>query len=629
VAALSFPIAVSAKPHPSYVLVESKWDEIKAAHPDDPAFILKYDVEYEVLTAAYSWPVTNGRTSVTMAVLDMERAGNSLDRAFSLPPGTKLKGVWAWSHELGGSAVTWAESKDIHTLTVFGNWKEIRVAIPGLSKAGVCGVEIETQSDGLPYVSENFMGGLPMDAGEVRLVFPRIDEFGFDKTVAMVDRIYTTIVEGPVEEIPPAFTDKGYCRTFRVKNLAARPKAAMAAAADFPRADALMVPSWFKWKGWVEHYDTALAEAVPPKSLVKAARDTLSSAAPLDVVLAVARYLDDPKNFRLLGPYRSGAFSIPDIDEIVKKKEGDTFDKAVLAHLLLKGLKVESHLVFAASKYRTVPDGRIADPRRLDAVLLSVPSISKGFLWDVADRSVPVGEAGPDLYSLMVVCDPEAAAFDRQFQVCATSRCEQRTTTLVLDENGALRGTLSCRFVGWPMIDELDPWKPGQDVTALIQAKCPSGAKADSAVWMGMDRVSMRCTAESPAILSCRLITEATPNGERGWEIKPFLWALPEPLARIDLADRSLPVFLDRRIEVAESTLVRLDGVNVKQIPPTVRLDNRAGLFECSWAQAPDAVIATRRLQLPAQHAADTKLEDLVALCKAWQESRSSAVIVE
>jgi hypothetical protein len=97
-------------------------------------------------------------------------------------------------------------------------------------------------------------------------------------------------------------------------------------------------------KDWVEHYDTALAETVPPKALVKAARDTLSGAAPLDVVLAVALYLDDPRNFRLLGSYRSGALSIPDIDDIVKKKEGDVFDKAVLAHLILESLKVESYL---------------------------------------------------------------------------------------------------------------------------------------------------------------------------------------------------------------------------------------------------------------------------------------------
>ncbi len=627
--AAAIPAAAIAKPQPSYALWETKWGELRAGHPEDPALILDQDTEYEVLTADYAPPVTNGRTAITMAVFDVGRAEEFLNREFTIPPGAKVKEVWAWSHELGASEVSWAQEKDFNRVALVGGWKQVRVSIPGLSKAGMCGVGIHTQIDGLPYVAEDFKSGLPLLRGEVRMVFPRIGKLDFDETTELIDRIYTPIILGPVEEIPPAVTHQGYSRVYRVKDIAPRPREGLTAAADLPRAEIQLVPSWLKWKAWIEYYDETLRAVPPPKSLVKAAQDTLSGAAPLDIVRAVARFVDDPAQFRLLGSARSANFSFPELQKVIDKKEGDAFDKAVLAHAVLRGLKVESHLVFAASRFRTLFDGRIPDPHLLDGVLLWIPALSADFVWDVADRSVPLGEAGADLYPVMVVCDPDASSYDRQFPLSGAGLSEERSLDLALDEDGALSGELSCRFAGWPMIDEMDPWRTGQDLTALLQEECPRGAKADSARWVGMDGASVRCTPEMPAILSCRLSAEAVPHGDNGWEIKPFYRSLPGPLASIHPDSRLYPVLLHRRVEVAESTLLRLDGPQAEALPARVRLDNKAGMFECSWERRAEGVLAQRRLRIPAQRAAGPQLNDLLALCRAWLDSRNSALLVE
>ena len=416
---------------------------------------------------------------------------------------------------------------------------------------------------------------------------------------------------------------------WRIHDVPARPMDPLALARDLPAAEIWILNPRVVWSTWVKTYAERVDELEPPAATLAAARDSLAGRPPEEIVEAISRALDDPKRLRVYDDGRSGLASTFDLADVVRNREGTSFDKAVLAHKLLDDLGVENRLLLAASAYRTDLDWRICYPTYLDAALLWIPAVSEKFVWDVGSRAATWGYPGPDLYPEMLVIDPDLIdpfmTFPRDHGLIQ----EDRTTVWTVSGDGSMAGTVEDRFDSWPTVSGLDPWQKGQDLEAMLEAECPYGVRVHDVAWTARNPEIPRCTPEAPAVLSGRVEAEALPRGESAWEVKPLIWPLPDYLTRAAGKERKLPVSLDRRVEIADSAVVRLDGLTAVEVPRTSRVQNDTGAFECRWEDDGDRVIVRRKLWLPAGRRSGGGVDDLVALVQAWNDSRSLAVVVE
>jgi len=602
---------------PHYAGYEARWDDLVAKYAaTSPAVMLEHTIRVDVLKPSMGPWKTRTTETMVMAVFDLKKAKDELDQTFTVAPGVKVKTLESWSHELGAKEVTWSEAKDVYEIKTFGPWKEKRISIPGLSSQGVCGVTFETQQEGFAMEGGNFAGNLPLVKGELDYHGPSLGYFNI-------------LMRGPVDTVDAAHLPAGVSWAWRVSDLPARPHVPLALAPDLPTAEVWLLWPGRTWAAWVEAYTDVLDGLAPPEDMVAAARDTLAGRPPEEIVEAVARALGDPSRFRVYDDGRTGSFAFGDLDEVVRSREGTSFQKLLLAHVILDGLGVENHLAFAASRYRTILDWRIVAPGVLDAALLWIPAVSDGFVWDVGSREAAWGHPGPDLYPEMFVVDPDRPDPFKTFSVDMGRVQEDRTTIWTVSAGGSMSGTVDDRFGSWPTESGLDPWRKGQDLEAMLEAECPYGTEVHDVAWTARNPDLPRCTPEAPAVLSGRVEAEALPRGAHAWEVRPLIWPLPAFLVHAAAKDRKIPVSLDRRVEIADSAVVRLDGLKLVRAPRTSRVQNDAGALECRWEEKDGEVIVHRKLWLPAGRLTGSGIADLVALVKAWNDSRSLGVVVQ
>ena len=628
------PRPAAAKPHPNYLHYEHLWDQIQKQYEDKEAVVVERNTRDWFQRSSQGKLSIREKRTMTIVVFDLSEDSDVLDRSFFLVPGEKLKNIWVWSHERGaGDNVSWAKKADIHKQKVFGYWTEIKLSIPGLSKSGVCGIEMETVRTGFPFVSEDFVQDIPVVQAEYRIHLLSGGTTHAERINRMFREWAKTITRGDVEEVSED-TDSGEGDlVFRAHDLPARPRERSVDARDMPRAEFFVYSASQTWESLAGYYAERLRDIRPPKSMAKAVRDTLKGKPAREIVAALCRVLDAPENFRLSRSARSGWGGFPNLREVAKERRGGVFDKAVLAHCLLREAGVDSRLMMASSRHRKFPDWRIVDTRFLSTFLIWIPSISEDFLWDVGVRSVPVGEAGPDLYPKMVVVRPEEddeeAQAVHEFPIGSVTLFEDRRVEWDLSEDGDLQGKLVCRFGGWPTMSDLDPWDRNQDVKEVFQKHCPQGVEADSVTWRQVDWGGMRCNRDSAAVLSCNLEAEATPFGETGWQVEALNWPLPDCLTGLNLSKRTLPVLLDDTVDVVQTVVVHAGSLQVKDLPAPVRVDNRTGGFSCVWEETPGGVTVTRKLRVPAGKLPRDRLPQLAALLDAWDQSRSQTVAFE
>ncbi len=611
---------------------DAKWRELAGEYAaDHPAVTLEHtvNVDVSVKTGRRGLITTTTRESMYIAVFDAHRAEGVLEQVFFIPPGVSIKSLKAWSREQGSEDVHWARDVDFYKRKLFGSWKEIRVSIPGLSARGLCGVEIETKTDGLAISGQDFSSSTPVLAAEMTLTMVNQPPTELEEYERTLERWYFMLARGNFEHEPLHLSPDGLAMTWKIENIPPRTNEPLVPARERDQAEVFMTPQYFKWGPIVENMVEQMEELEPPEDLVEAARDTLEGASDAEKVAAVARYLDDPRVFRILGGDRSGQFRVRKLARIVKNGEGSPFDKVLLARAILAGLGVESHPVLAASRYETDLDWRLCHPSRLNAALLWVPSVSDDFLWDVAHRSVPLGKAGYDLYPEMVVVQADRLEPLESFYLEPDEVVEARRMELDLAEDGTLEGPLSLCFSGWPSYDELDPWVPDQDLEAVLDDALPLGASVTDARWETRGSADLRCTRESPATLRCRLTAEADPVEERAWQIQPLFWSLPRRLAALADDEREKPAFLDCRYEFCDSVIVHLGDRRIVDIPPRERMSNRAGAFECQWQEAGETLVIERKIILTSAVSRDERIQALGDLCRAWNQSRGFAVLVE
>ena len=202
--------------------------------------------------------------------------------------------------------------------------------------------------------------------------------------------------------------------------------------------------------------------------VAKQAHETAGTGSPRQQAEALYRFVRDQI---ANGPF-TGVIVGPDdsLAKVLSTHRGDRAEKALLLQAMLKAVKINSRLVWAADRLRGAIDTELPNPNWFDTMLVMVELEGQRVFLDPADRALGFGQlrAGyegspallhdskkPELITL-----PETP-FDRNLR-----RAE---IDLALDEKGKLSGTGTLRLTGhhaWEKIgwqdDEaktLDAWK--------------------------------------------------------------------------------------------------------------------------------------------------------------------------
>jgi len=594
-----------------------------------PAVITNREITMEVLFDTHYKASARMKFRTDLAVFDVKQAQEYLNQVFPLPYGYKVKHKRAWSMEHGAvlSGAS-AQDSDFHERTLFGKQKEVRVSIPGLREKGYAAVELEIQGEGLPALSLEFAQDLPVKKAAFTLKVPGTAGEGASGIRGAILSQIVILNRGQIGLV----TDHRDGRQevsmgYEGEDIPAQFTAPWVPMKSQPHATIDIAGRYGTWKGIADGLAGSLKDYKIPGNLVKSVKDTLKDASPLEAVRALARYLDDPAQLRLEGGPRGGLHG-GDLEDAVRSRSATAFEKGLLAYGLLRALKIDSTVLLGASRFLTDLDWRSRDMSQLDAVLIWIPSISENFLWDVADRRVPLGQAGSDLYSEMLVLDPDELESSRDFHVEEGRVRETRSFELHLEEGGEMEGNLTYRFESFPLDTQLDPWDREADLDKVLGELVPHEVELSGIAWQEPRPAGMRCTPETPAVLEARLTEEAIPAGETGWDIVPFLLPLPEKLGILGDPDREAPLVISDSYEIIDAVLVDVGGHHVVHLPQPTTVRTRVGTFGTSWEEKPNGVVAVRRLSVDGSVNGIRDQSAVAALCKAWRESQSQALRV-
>jgi hypothetical protein len=221
--------------------------------------------------------------------------------------------------------------------------------------------------------------------------------------------------------------------------------------------------------------------------------------------------------------------------------------------------------------------------------------------------------------------DPDNESFQR-FPVWTGHRAETRTSEWTLGDGGALTARGETRIVGEPVDETIDPWDRALIPGKTLGDRLPPSLKVESAQWVSRGTPEGRLTEESPGILAYSLRGEATPAGESGWRVAPFLADPPAVLRGLAREESGCPKGLFETVSLVDTVRVRANGGTLVSPPPQRSgAANGAGYFNLSWSEEGGGVVAVRTLTLRPRKYRVEDAKEAEQLLRAWEESAGIA----
>lgn len=582
---------------------------------------------------------TRQYVDVMYAVFDAHEAAEALNHTFPIPRGVKIKSLRAWSYTPGAAGLVWSQDADAHvTKLAFGN-KLARVAVPGLSGKGLCGVRMELEWDGIGYVEARFAAPFPIREGKAAIAIQMVGNTNYGlNPVEIITKYFTWGFRGsgPLATIEGAEADPKVVRGnygpewhSTVRDVPAWRPEALAPMREQHPITFYLLPRGEAWHGAMKSGEKLMAEDQVPGGYLKAFRKSLKGLPPDTVVAALARQLDDPDHFRLLGGARGPIVRTSPMLKLLGdgRIEGSALEKGILATLLLKEAGIPAYLSLGSSRLTNWLDLRIPDYGQFDAVLLQIPACGPEYLWDVADRSVRLGVAGPELDSTFLVFDPEADDAQMVITPGSAKVTESRRMAVTAANEEGLRGSLSWRFAGPPQFD-IDPWDEATDLDKELNALWHGQARVDSAHWetSGRDR---RAGGDGRAVLHAGLTGGVQTAGNGILDLTVDLPALPEDLVKATRpAARLTGLLLTRTLAFIDTLDVTLPGGQYAGATEPVSIRNEAGNFALAITPAPGGCRLVRELHLNARLVRNFEYGPCRELVTAWRKSEAKPVSI-
>lgn len=573
------------------------------------------------------------------AVFDARSASDALDHSFLIPRGTKVKSLKAWSYTPGAAGLVWSKDSDMRTSKLAFGARDVRVAVPGLAGKGLCGVRLELEWDGMNYISAEFDQPYPIRLAEATVSVQQVGNTNYGASpAALVSQIFAWMIRGEsvlehteVDDTPPEPVQGKYGPEWRwtFKDLPAHRPEPLARAQATDPIGFYLVPRGFNWNGTQTAGPLIIGPRKLPAAYLKSERAGLAGLAPAVVVAQVTRLLDDPGHFRLLGRargllYQNSLSFTPRADGRI---EGTALDKAILANLLLTEAGVTSYFAFGASRYRESLDLKIPRYTQFDAILLRIPVLGPNYLWDVADRRVPLGVPGPELYTLFLVLDPDADDAVALFEPPAGQVTESRHIRVERVDAQGFRGSLRWRTSGPPTFDA-EPWDDDEELTTRLNEQWGGHVKVDSALWQtrGSD---FRAGENARAELTGSLRGSATATGSELLELQLDLPGLPaELVAATESPARRHALYFARGYDFADTISVDLSGARWSGPRDPIELKTPAGRFSLKLDESPTGLTLVRHLELSARETAAADYELCRSLVQAWRRSEMEPLAI-
>jgi uncharacterized protein DUF3857/uncharacterized protein DUF3858 len=169
------------------------------------------------------------------------------------------------------------------------------------------------------------------------------------------------------------------------------------------------------------------------------------------------------------GPY-IGVVTDPEesLGKVLSQRQGSRAEKALLLQTMLKAVKIDSRLVWAADRSRGTPDPGLPNPHWFDTVLVLIELNGQRIFLDPTDRALGFGQLRPGYDgTTALLYDPKRPQTLVLPETPFDQNLQRAEVDLAVDDKGRLTGTGTLRLTGhraWAKID----WQ--EDEAKTLQA---------------------------------------------------------------------------------------------------------------------------------------------------------------
>lgn len=309
------------------------------------------------------------------------------------------------------------------------------------------------------------------------------------------------------------------------------------------------------------------------------------------------------------------------VDKTLSQRRGDYVDKALLLQAMLRAVKLDSRLVWAANRWNGMIDIRVANPAIFDTVFVALDLDGKPVYLDPSDRSLGFGrlrygyEGMPAL--LFDKKKPETVVLPKTpFE----QNVRRAAVDLALDAGGRLAGRGELTFTGHHAWDRTR-WQPGEAATLKawtdwlgqeFEGFQVEEVRFEEKVDEGTVRVAWAMKQREEEVLGDEAAVQ--PSLPLGPTQQPFVQDSSKRKTSV------LFLFPDR--DEVELRLSWPEGWKLERQPSPVALRNRAGELAVAVEADGRSLVYRRRLDIPERELETTlQYEDARALFRAAEKS--------
>ncbi|MEN8163143.1 MAG: DUF3857 domain-containing protein [Acidobacteriota bacterium] len=129
-------------------------------------------------------------------------------------------------------------------------------------------------------------------------------------------------------------------------------------------------------------------------------------------------------------------------DDVVKDRKGDLTEKALLLHVMLKAVKIDSDLVWVNPKTRNRVEQNIPNPTQFFRVLVLADLGGKKVFLDPTDRTLPFGKLRPSMEGVpCLIVQKKKQEWSMTPARSPEDSTREATLQLTIDEEGRVAGT--------------------------------------------------------------------------------------------------------------------------------------------------------------------------------------------
>ena len=362
-----------------------------------------------------------------------------------------------------------SDAKFVRKLSKSKKWYTTAVAFPAVQVGAILDYEYDLRFDSFLYLEPWFFSDeIPVRYSEV--IFrsaPNVSAQIWSRNPqgTQIQRETTKTNGGFVTrawaENLPAVADELYGPPF--KDLAAQ-MLLLPTAIAFGVEHQPLLESWPKTCELIgETYDEVRHR---DGGVAKAAREKAGAGPPRQQAEALYRFVrDEIEN----GPYIGvAADSEASLGKVLSQRQGSRAEKALLLQAMLKAVKIDSRLVWAAERGRGTIDPSLPNPHWFDTVLVLLELGGERTFLDPTDRALGFGQlrAGYEKTTALIY-DPKKPETIVLPEIPFDHNLKRAEVDLALDDKGRLTGTGTLRLTGHHAWDRID-WQ--EDEAKTVQA---------------------------------------------------------------------------------------------------------------------------------------------------------------